>query len=162
MQKISPCLWFDNQAEEAANYYTEVFPNSKIGDTSRYDAEAAKVSGQPEGSVLVVEVELDGQKFTLLNGGPIFKFNEAISFIVDCADQAEVDRYWEKLSAIPESEQCGWCKDKYGVSWQIVPKQLGQMLSDPDKEKAQRVMHAMLQMKKIDIDKLKKAYDRKS
>ncbi len=108
--------------------------------------------------MLVVEVELDGQKFTLLNGGPIFKFNEAISFIVDCADQVEVDRYWEKLSAVPESEQCGWCKDKFGVSWQIVPKQLGEMLADPDKEKTGRVMKAMLQMKKIDIAGVKKAY----
>ena len=161
MQKISPFLWFDKEAEEATNYYVSLFPTSKIGTTSRYDEAGAKASGQPGGSVMVIEFELDGEKFTALNGGPIFKFNESISFVVDCEDQAEVDHYWEKLSAVPQSEQCGWCKDKFGVSWQIVPKALGEMLSDPDKQKAGRVMQAMLQMKKLDVGKLKEAYEGK-
>jgi predicted 3-demethylubiquinone-9 3-methyltransferase (glyoxalase superfamily) len=153
MQKITPCLWFDDQAEEAVNYYVSTFENGKIGNTARYDAASAKVSGRPEGSVLTMEFELDGQKFLALNGGPLFKFSEAVSFIVDCADQKEVDYYWSKLSAHPESEQCGWCKDKFGVSWQVVPKQLGELLATGNP----KVMEAMLSMKKIDVAALQKA-----
>jgi predicted 3-demethylubiquinone-9 3-methyltransferase (glyoxalase superfamily) len=159
MQKITPFLWFDNQAEAAANFYTSIFKNSKIVSTSRYDEAGAKASGRPVGSVLTVAFILEGQEFTALNGGPVFKFSEAISFAVNCENQKEVDYYWEKLSASPESEQCGWLKDKFGLSWQIVPKQLGQLLGDPDKSKASRVMEAMLQMKKIDIQKLQEAYE---
>jgi predicted 3-demethylubiquinone-9 3-methyltransferase (glyoxalase superfamily) len=159
MPKISNCLWFDKQAEEAAKYYISVFPNSKIKEISHYDEASAKVSEMPEGTVLTVSFDLDGQEFLGLNGGPIFKFSEAISFVVNCKDQEEVDHYWEKLSAVPESEQCGWCKDKFGVSWQVVPSILAEQLNDPDKEKAGRVMQAMLQMKKIDIEALKKAYN---
>ncbi len=161
MPKISNCLWFDKQAEEAANYYISVFPNSKIKEITHYDAASSKVAQMPEGSVLTVSFDLDGQEFMGLNGGPAFKFNEAISFIIDCEDQAEVDKYWEKLSAVPESEQCGWCKDKFGVSWQIVPKVLNELLSDPDKEKASRVMTAMLQMHKLDVAKLQAAAEGK-
>ena len=150
MQKISPCLWFDSQAEEAANFYVSVFKNSKIVRTMHYDAASAEVSGQPEGSVLTVSFQLDGQDFTALNGGPVFKFTEAISFIVECDDQAELDGYWEKLSAVPEAEQCGWCKDKFGVSWQIVPKNLDDLLTAP------AAMQAMLQMKKLDIAELQR------
>lgn len=161
MQKITPCLWFNNQAEEAVNLYVSIFKDSKIGKTARYDKASAEVSGQPEGSVLTMEFELNGQKFTALNGGPIFKFTEAISFVVDCKDQEEIDHFWGKLSAHPESEQCGWLKDKFGVSWQIVPKVLVEMLNDPDKAKAGRAMQAMLQMKKIVIADLEKAYQGK-
>ena len=161
MPKISNCLWFDKQAEEAANYYVSVFPNSKIKEISHYDAASAKVAQMPEGTVLTVSFDLDGQEFMGLNGGPAFKFSEAISFIVNCEGQTEVDKYWEKLSAVPESEQCGWCKDKFGVSWQIVPKQLGELLSDPDKEKAGRVMKAMLEMHKLDVAKLQEAAEGK-
>jgi len=161
MQKITPCLWFDKEAEEAAQFYTSVFKNSKIGTIARYDKASAKVSGQPEGSVLTVEFELDGQKFLALNGGPVFKFNEAVSFIVDCDTQEEVDYYWEKLSAVPESEQCGWLKDKYGLSWQVVPKRLEELLNDPDSAKASRAMEAMLQMKKLDIAALERAAEDK-
>ncbi len=159
MQKITPFLWFDNQAEEAAKFYTSIFRNAKIHNISRYDEAGAKASGRPAGSVMVVAFTLDGQEFTALNGGPIFKFTEAISFVVNCETQEEVDHYWNNLSSDPKSEQCGWLKDKYGLSWQIVPKQLGEMLSDSDSKKAGRVMQAMLQMKKIDIAVLKQAYD---
>ncbi|HZE87001.1 MAG TPA: VOC family protein [Methylomirabilota bacterium] len=159
MQKITPFLWFDNQAEEAANFYTSIFKHAQITSISRYDKAGAKTSGRPEGSAMTVAFQLDGQKFTALNGGPLFKFSEAISFVVNCETQEEIDEYWEKLSAVPESEQCGWLKDKYGLSWQIVPKQLGEMLGDKDAEKAGRVMQAMLQMKKIEIPKLQKAYE---
>lgn len=159
MQKITPFLWFDDKAEEAVNFYVSIFGNSKILNVSRYDKAGAKVSGRPEGSVMVVNFELEGQEFNALNGGPIFKFTEAISFVVNCETQKEVDYFWKKLSAHPESEQCGWLKDKYGLSWQIVPKVLGEMLGDKDPQKAGRVMQAMLQMKKIDIAKLKQAYD---
>ncbi len=152
-------MWFDNQAEEAANFYTSVFKNSKILSTTRYDEAAAKASGQAAGSAMTVAFQLEGQDFTALNGGPAFKFTEAISFVVNCESQEEVDDLWGKLSAHPESEQCGWLKDKYGVSWQIVPTALGEMLGDSDPAKAKRVMGAMLQMKKIDIEGLKKAYD---
>jgi predicted 3-demethylubiquinone-9 3-methyltransferase (glyoxalase superfamily) len=158
MQKIVPCLWFNNNAEEAVKLYTSLFKDSKILNTSRYDEESAKVSGQSAGSVLTVEFELEGQKFTALNGGPLFKFTEAISFQVFCKTQKEIDELWEKLTAHGgEESQCGWLKDKFGLSWQIVPTILGELLSDPDKAKASRAMHAMLQMKKLDIAKLEEA-----
>jgi predicted 3-demethylubiquinone-9 3-methyltransferase (glyoxalase superfamily) len=159
IQKITPCLWFDDQAEEAAEFYTSVFRNSKIGNISRYGEAGQEVHGKPAGTVMTVAFELDGQSFTALNGGPTFKFNEAISLQVDCETQEDVDYYWEKLSegGDEKAQQCGWLKDKYGVSWQIVPRILTEMLNDPDHEKSQRVMTAMLQMKKIDIDELKRA-----
>jgi predicted 3-demethylubiquinone-9 3-methyltransferase (glyoxalase superfamily) len=159
IQKITPCLWFDNQAKEAAEFYTSIFRNSKIGTISRYGEAGKEVHGKPPGTVLTVAFELDGQAFTALNGGPSFKFNEAISFQVDCETQEEVDYYWQKLSAggDEKAQQCGWLKDQYGVSWQIVPRVLVEMLNDFDTEKSQRVMTAMLQMKKIDIDELTRA-----
>lgn len=159
MQKITPCLWFDSQAEEAVNFYVSIFKNSKIGKMSRYGKEGFEIHGQKEGTVLTVDFELDGQSFTAMNGGPMFKFSEAVSFVVDCKDQEELDYYWEKLSAVPESEQCGWLKDKFGLSWQIVPKILNELMNDPDKEKSGRVMTALMQMKKLDVEALKKAYD---
>jgi predicted 3-demethylubiquinone-9 3-methyltransferase (glyoxalase superfamily) len=162
MQKITPCLWFDTQAEEAVNFYTSIFKDSKILTTSRYDEASAKVSGQPAGSILTISFELNGQRFLALNGGPLFKFTEAVSFIIDCADQAEVDHFWSKLTGDGGQEvQCGWLKDKFGVSWQVVPSVLNTLLSDPDPDKAGRVMKAMLEMKKIDIQGLQNAYDNK-
>ena len=161
MQKITPFLWFDHQAEEAAKFYTSVFKNSKIGRILRYDEEAAKVSesGRPVGSVLTIEFEIAGQKFVALNGGPQFKFNESISFVVSCETQAEVDYFWKKLTADGgEESACGWLNDKFGVSWQVTPTVLIDMLHDEDPKKAERVMKAMLQMKKIDIKTLKDAY----
>ena len=160
IQKITPCLWFDDQAEQAAKFYTEVFKNSRIKKISRYGKEGYEIHHRPEGSVMTVEFELDGQTFTALNGGPIFKLNEAISFQVDCATQEEVDYYWEKLSegGDEKAQQCGWLKDKYGLSWQIVPRVLVEMLNDPDAKKSQRVMGALLKMKKIEIETLKRAY----
>jgi len=160
IQKITPCLWFDDQAEQAAKFYTEVFKNSRIKKISRYGKEGYEIHHRPEGSVMTVEFELDGQTFTALNGGPIFKLNEAISLQVDCATQEEVDYYWEKLSegGDEKAQQCGWLKDKYGLSWQIVPRVLVEMLNDPDAKKSQRVMAAMLKMKKIEIETLKRAY----
>ena len=160
MQRITPCLWFDDQAEQAAKFYTEVFKNSRIKKISRYGKEGYGIHHRPEGSVMTVEFELDGQTFTALNGGPIFKLNEAISLQVDCATQEEVDYYWEKLSegGDEKAQQCGWLKDKYGLSWQIVPRVLVEMLNDPDAKKSQRVMAAMLKMKKIEIETLKRAY----
>lgn len=160
-QKIYPCLWFDDQAKEAAEFYVSIFPNSKMGDISYYDKASAQVSGKKEGSVLTVEFYLDGQHFTALNGGPVFKFSEAVSFTVDCQTQEEVDHYWNKMSADPTAEQCGWMKDKFGLSWQIVPKILGEYLADKDPVKAGRVMQAMLDMKKLDIEGLKAAYEGK-
>lgn len=157
-QKITPFLWFDTQAEEAVKHYTSIFKNSKIGTTSRYDEEGARVSGRPKGSVMTIEFELEGQKFTALNGGPLFKFTEAVSFVVNCETQQEVDAFWEKLSTGGEKSQCGWLKDKFGLSWQVVPTVLIEMLQDKDPAKAQRVMHVMLQMTKLDIGKLKQAY----
>ena len=157
MQKITPCLWFDNNAEEAVNLYASIFKEVKIGTIARYSDEAAKVSGKPKGSVMTVTFRLFGQDFMALNGGPLFKFTEAISFMVSCETQKEVDEYWDKLSAGGEQQQCGWLKDKFGVSWQIVPTAMGKLMSDPVKSK--KVMAAMLQMKKIDIDKLQQAYD---
>jgi predicted 3-demethylubiquinone-9 3-methyltransferase (glyoxalase superfamily) len=160
LQKITPCLWFDDRAEEAAEFYVENFPNSKIGNISRYGEAGKEIHGKPAGSVQTVSFELNGQTFTALNGGPMFKFTEAISFQVDCADQAEVDYFWEKLSmgGDPAAQQCGWLKDQYGVSWQIVPRALIEMLNDTDTEKSQRAMTAMLKMKKLNIDELKRAY----
>ena len=159
MQKITPFLWFDDQAEEAAKFYTSIFKNSKIGRTLLYSEEAAKASGQPAGSVLTIEFEIEGQKFVALNGGPQFKFNESISFVVNCETQEEVDYFWEKLTADGgEESQCGWLKDKFGLSWQVTPTVLIDMLHDKDSEKAERVMKAMLQMQRIDIEKLKVAY----
>ena len=159
-QKIAPCLWFDDQAEEAAEFYTAIFRNSRIVKITRYGEAGYDVHGKPAGTVMTVAFELDGQAFTALNGGPIFKFNEAISFQVNCETQEEVDYFWEKLTAggDEKAQQCGWLKDKYGASWQIVPTVLLEMIDNPDCEKSQRAMTAMLQMKKIDIDTLKRAY----
>jgi predicted 3-demethylubiquinone-9 3-methyltransferase (glyoxalase superfamily) len=159
MQKITPFLWFDHQAEEAAKFYASIFKNSKIARVLRYDEEAAKASGQPVGSVLTIEFEIEGQKFVALNGGPQFKFNESVSFVVNCETQKEVDYFWEELTADGgEESQCGWLKDKFGLSWQVTPTVLIDMLHDKDSERAERVMKAMLQMQKIDIGKLKAAY----
>jgi predicted 3-demethylubiquinone-9 3-methyltransferase (glyoxalase superfamily) len=159
MQKITPFLWFDHRAEEAAKFYTSVFKNSKVGRILRYDEASAKGAGRPVGSVLTIEFEIAGQKFTALNGGPEFKFNESISFMVNCDTQNEVDYFWEKLTADGGQEsQCGWLKDKFGVSWQITPAVLIDMLNDKDAKKAERVMKAMMQMQKIDIKRLKQAY----
>jgi predicted 3-demethylubiquinone-9 3-methyltransferase (glyoxalase superfamily) len=158
MQEISPFLWFDNQAEEAANFYVSIFKNSRVVSVSRYGDEGAKAAGRPKASVMTVAFELDGQKFTALNGGPVFKFSPAISFVVDCMTQDEVDRLWEKLSKGGEPGQCGWLTDPYGVSWQIVPTVLVTLLQDKDPAKSRRVMQAMLQMTKIDIKGLQQAY----
>jgi predicted 3-demethylubiquinone-9 3-methyltransferase (glyoxalase superfamily) len=159
MQKITPFLWFDDQAEEAARFYTSIFKNSKLGKITRYGESAEKAAGRPAGSVMTVEFELEGQKFTALNGGPVFKFNESISFVVNCDTQEEVDYFWEKLSADGGQEsQCGWLRDKFGVSWQVVPKALINMLQDKDPNKSERVMKAMLQMQKLDIKTLEHAY----
>jgi predicted 3-demethylubiquinone-9 3-methyltransferase (glyoxalase superfamily) len=158
-QKISVCLWFDGQAEEAANFYTSIFRSSRIGSVTRYDEEGARVSGQPQGSVMTVDFVLDGQAFVALNGGPLFKFTEAMSLVVNCETQAEVDAFWTKLSAGGQEVQCGWLRDRFGVSWQIVPTVLPEMLRDKDPAKAKRVMAAMLKMKKIDIAALKSAYE---
>lgn len=151
--KITPFLWFDNQAEEAMKFYTSIFKNSKIGKVARYP----EGSPGPAGQVMTAEFELDGQTFTALNGGPHFKFTEAISFVVNCADQKEVDYYWDKLLAGGTASQCGWLKDKFGLSWQIVPKQLGELFSTQDAAKAKRVMDAMLKMVKLDIKTLEQA-----
>ena len=159
MSKIAPCLWFDNKAEEAVNFYVSIFKNSKIGIITHYGEEGAEASGRPKGTVMTVTFQLDGQEFMALNGGPQFTFSPAISFLVNCETQEEVDELWEKLSEGGEKEQCGWLKDKYGVSWQIVPTVLGEMMQDKDAEKSERVMKAMLQMKKIDIRTLKLAYE---
>lgn len=159
MQKITPFLWYEDKAEEAANFYVSIFKNSKIGGITRYDEEGSKAAGRPKGTVMTIEFQLDGQEFVAINGGPQFKFTEAVSFVVNCETQAEVDEFWEKLSAGGEEVQCGWLKDKYGLSWQVVPTVLTGMLQDNDPAKAQRVMKAMLQMKKIDIPALKQAYE---
>jgi len=153
MQKISPFLWFDTRAEEAAKFYASIFPNSRILKTARY----GEAGPGPKGSVMTVEFELDGQRMIALNGGPQFKFTEAISLSVDCSDQKEVDHYWSKLSQGGQESQCGWLKDRYGLSWQVNPAILGELLSSPDAKKAKRVMEAMLKMKKIDIAALKAA-----
>jgi predicted 3-demethylubiquinone-9 3-methyltransferase (glyoxalase superfamily) len=156
MQKITPCLWFDTEGEDAATFYTSLFPNSKITNVARYGSAGPR----PEGSVMTVEFELDGRAFVALNGGPDFKFNEAISFQVSCENQEEVDSYWDKLGEGGEEGPCGWLKDKFGLSWQIIPTALPRLLSDPDTEKSQRVMAAMLEMKKIDVDELERAAEK--
>ena len=160
IQKISPCLWFDDQGEEAASFYTSIFKNSKITEIARYGEAGREHHGKEPGSVMTVAFELDGQKFTALNGGPIFKFNEAVSFQVYCESQEELDYFWEKLSdhGDENAQQCGWLKDGFGVSWQIVPAILPELLQDPDPAKGQRVMAALMQMKKLDIAALKKAH----
>ena len=160
VQKITPCLWFDHQAEEAVGFYTAIFENSRILNIARYGEAGQEDHGKPPGSVMTVAFELGGQAFTALNGGPIFRFNEAVSFQVNCETQEEVDYYWEKLSegGDEKAQQCGWLKDKYGVSWQVVPTLLLEMINDPDSAKSQRATEAMLQMRKIDIAGLKRAY----
>lgn len=158
--KISPCLWFDDQGEVAANFYTSIFPNSHITHIERYGEAGREQHGKPPGSVMTVVFELNGQPFTALNGGPIFKFNEAVSFQIFCESQEEVDHYWENLSAggDPAAQQCGWLKDRYGLSWQVVPTALIEMIADPDRVKSQKVMASMMQMKKLDIAALRHAY----
>jgi predicted 3-demethylubiquinone-9 3-methyltransferase (glyoxalase superfamily) len=155
MQKITPCLWFETQAEEAANFYVSIFDNSRIVKVARF----GEGGPGPKGSVMTVNFVLDGQEFMALNGGPQFKFTEAVSFSVDCQTQEEVDRFWARLTEGGQEGPCGWLKDKYGLSWQVIPKILGELLSDPDPGKSQRAMRAMLGMKKIDIAGLQKAYD---
>jgi len=157
---ITPCLWFDDQAEEAARFYTSVFRDSSIGRIARYGGEGQDVHGKPEGSVMVVEFEINGMSFTALNGGPLFRFSEAISFQVTCETQEEIDYYWERLceGGPAEAQRCGWLKDRYGLSWQIVPRILPKLVVDPDPDKAGRAMNAMLAMKKLDIDGLVRAW----
>ena len=161
MQKITPFLWFNDNAEEAVKFYTSIFKNSRIGKIARYDEAGEKASGRPAGSVMTVEFQIEGQEFVALNGGPHFKFTEAVSFVVNCKTQAEVDKFWRKLSAGGKQVQCAWLKDKYGLSWQIVPTVLGELLSDKDPSKSHRVMQAMLKMVKLDIRKLKQAHHQK-
>lgn len=158
-QRITPFLWFDTQAEEAANFYTSIFPNSRIVMATRYSKEAAQVSGRAEGSVMTIAFQLDGQDFTAINGGPQFTFSGAISFVVHCQNQEEVDHYWNRLTegGDEKAQQCGWLRDRYGVSWQVVPKQLVELLADPDPNRARRATMAMFGMKKLDIAALQKA-----
>jgi predicted 3-demethylubiquinone-9 3-methyltransferase (glyoxalase superfamily) len=158
--QIRPCLWFDDQAEEAAKFYTSFFPNSKIVAVTRYGKAGHEIHGRPAGSVMTVEFELNGQRFTALNGGPVFHFNEAVSFQVLCDTQGEIDSYWAKLSAggDPAAQQCGWLKDRFGLSWQVVPRGLAEMLQDPGSAGATRAMTALLKMKKIDVAELERAY----
>lgn len=160
MQKISPCLWFDDNAEEAVKFYLSIFKNSKVGNVTRYGKEGYEIHKKKEGSVMTIDFEIEGQKFLALNGGPIFKFNEAISFQIYCDTQEEIDYYWEKLTegGDKNAQVCGWLKDKFGVSWQVVPIAMIKMLQDKDSKKTERVMKAMLQMQKLDIDALSKAY----
>jgi len=159
VQKITPFLWFDGTAEQAAHFYTSIFQNAKITALSRYNEESAKVSGIPAGTVMTAVFHLDGQEFIALNGGPLFKLTEAISFVINCQTQEEVDHFWEKLSAGGKKSQCGWLTDQFGVTWQVVPAILGQMLQDKDPAKPKRVMQALLQMTKIDIQQLQQAYE---
>jgi predicted 3-demethylubiquinone-9 3-methyltransferase (glyoxalase superfamily) len=159
MQKITPFLWFDDKAEEAAEFYTSIFKNSKIEDITHYSETGAKASGRPVGSVMTVPFQLNGQEFVALNGGPHFHFTEALSLVVNCETQAEIDEFWEKLSAGGQESQCGWLKDKYGLSWQIVPAEIERWLSGKDPEKSARVMAAVMQMRKLDIQTLQDAYD---
>ena len=159
MQKITPCLWFDSQAEEAAKFYVSIFKNSKIGNMTRYGEAGAEVSGRPKGSVMTVTFEIEGQEFVALNGGPHFTFSEAISLMVKCETQQEIDVMWEKLSQGGETGQCGWLKDKYGLSWQIISPMWDEMLRDKDLKKSERVMKAILQMTKPDIKTLKQVYE---
>ncbi len=160
ISKIYPCLWFDSQAEEAAKFYTSIFKDSKMGRIARYpEGSADSPANKPDGSVMTVEFELEGQTFLALNGGPVFKFSEAISFTIDCEDQAEVDYFWDKLlEGGGEESQCGWLKDKFGLSWQVVPKRINELYADPDPVKVKRVFDAMMTMVKLDIAKLEKAY----
>ena len=158
MQKITPCLWFDKEAEEAANFYTSIFKNSKIGRIIRYGEEGKEIHGQDAGTVMTVEFEINGQNYVGLNGGPVFKFNEAVSFMVSAETQEEIDYYWEKLSAVPEAEQCGWLKDQFGLSWQIVPETMDEMMADKDPERVARVTEAFLKMKKFNLAELENAY----
>jgi predicted 3-demethylubiquinone-9 3-methyltransferase (glyoxalase superfamily) len=158
-QKITPCLWFDSQAEDAASTYVSIFENSKILRTSHYGKEGHEIHGREAGSVMTVEFEIEGQKFLALNGGPHFKFNEAVSFQVHCETQEEIDYFWSKLTEGGEEGPCGWLKDRYGLSWQVVPKVLPEMLMDPDPEKAGRVTRAFLQMRKFNIEALQRAYE---
>lgn len=160
-QRLTPCLWFDKEAEDAANYYVGIFKNSRITSITRYPSAGQEIHGQPAGSVMVAAFELDGHSFTALNGGPYFKFNEAVSFQVNCTSQEEIDYYWEKLGAggDPKAQQCGWLKDKYGLSWQVVPEGMEAMMQDAESPGAQRAMSAMLQMKKIDMHEIQRAYD---
>ncbi len=160
MQKITPNLWFDGQAEEAVRFYTSIFKDSEIGHIARYGKEGFEIHGQPEGTVMTIEFQIEGQKFEALNGGPQFRFNEAISFIVHCETQEEVDYYWDRLGegGDESAQACGWLKDRFGVSWQVVPTALYELLQDPDPEKSGRVMQAMLQMKKLDIPALQRAH----
>lgn len=157
--RITPCLWFDHQAEEAAAFYCGIFPNSRTVSVTRYTEAGTETHGRPAGSVMTVSFELDGQPFTALNGGPVFRFTEAVSLQIDCADQAEVDHYWHKLGAggEPQAQQCGWLKDRYGLSWQVVPRLLPELLHDADRARASRVMQAVLQMKKLDIAAIERA-----
>jgi len=157
MQKITPFLWLDDKAEEAVKFYVSVFKNSRIGGVARYGAAGAKASGRPKGSVMTVAFQLDGQDFVALNGGPHFKFTEAISFVVNCETQAEVDELWEKLSAGGEKGRCGWLKDRYGMSWQIVPSVIGKLMQDTDAGKSEKVMQAILKMDKLDVEALRRA-----
>lgn len=160
-QRITPCLWFDDQGEEAAKFYTGIFPNSRITTVTRYSAAGVEVHRRPPGSVMVVAFELDGHSFTALNGGPVFTFNEAVSLQVNCATQEEIDHYWEKLGAggDPKAQQCGWLKDRYGVSWQIVPSFMDEMFRDAESPATERAMTAMLGMKKLDIAELRRAFE---
>lgn len=160
-QKITPFLWFNDNAEQAVKFYTSIFKNSKIGKISRYGEEGEKVAGRPKGSVMTIEFQLAGQQFIALNGGPEFKFTEAVSFVVNCRTQAEVDYYWKKLSAGGKQIQCGWLKDKFGLAWQVVPTVLSDLVTDKDPSKSERVMRAMLKMVKLDIKKLKAAAQQK-
>lgn len=159
--KITPCLWFDENGEEAANFYVGIFPNSKIKSITRFGEAGFEIHRRPAGSVMTVDFELDGNPFTALNGGPLFKLSEAVSFQVFCETQAEIDRFWEQLGAggDPAAQQCGWLKDQFGLSWQIVPTIMEKLMGDPESEKSQRAMNAMLQMGKLDIAALQKAYD---
>lgn len=157
MQKIAPFLWFNTEAEEAANFYTSIFKNSKILHVARYSDSGSQAAGMPKGSVMTVAFQIEGENFTAINGGPVFKFTEAVSFVINCDTQNEIDHYWEKLSegGDPKAQQCGWLKDKYGLSWQVVPSMLGELMSDPSK--SERVMNALLKMKKLDIKTLQEA-----
>ena len=161
MQKITPCLWFEKQAEEAVKFYVSIFDNSKIGTVTRYGEAGAEASGRPKGTVMTIAFQLEGKDFLALNGGPVFRFSEAVSFIVNCKTQEEIDRLWERLSESGDekAQQCGWLKDKYGLSWQIVPSVLEEMLQDKDPKKSENVMKALVQMKKLDIKALRQAYE---
>jgi predicted 3-demethylubiquinone-9 3-methyltransferase (glyoxalase superfamily) len=161
-QKITPFLWFDDQAEEAAKFYVSLFKNSRITSVTRYGAEGKEITGKPKGSVMTVAFRLAGQEFTALNGGPLFKFTEAFSLVVSCTTQAEIDKYWERLSQGGKKSQCGWLKDRYGLSWQIVPAGMGELFAGKDPARSERVMAAMLKMRKLNLKALQRAYDGRS